>query len=131
MATLVYSSIGRDRSSILSLTNDFKSINKLMNCIFHLKSSERVIISNNRYYYAPSDEYKKYMKPIWEKVFDLPKKYPQYFHKKYSEIETSEEKIFNVVIQMDNRISELIKKVLAQTDYTEEKAAAKLQEFQS
>ena len=47
MATLVYSSIGRDRSSILSLTNDFKSINKLMNCIFHLKSSERVIISNN------------------------------------------------------------------------------------
>jgi|APGre2960657505_1045072.scaffolds.fasta_scaffold27560_3 hypothetical protein len=61
MATLVYSSIGRDRSSILSLTNDFKSINKLMNCIFHLKSSERVIISNNRYYYAPSDEYKKYI----------------------------------------------------------------------
>jgi len=32
-----------------------------MNCIFHLKSSERVIISNNRYYYAPSDEYKKYI----------------------------------------------------------------------
>ena len=29
----------------------------------------------------------------------------------------------------DNRTSDLVKKVLAQTDYTEEKAAAKLQEF--
>ena len=48
-------------------------------------------------YLMTREEYKTYMKPIWEKVFDLPKKYPQYFHKKYSEIETSEEKIFNVV----------------------------------
>ena len=30
---------------------------------------------------------------------------------------------------MDNRTSDLVKKVLAQTDYTEEKAAAKLHEF--
>ena len=46
-------------------------------------------------YLMTKDEYKKYMKPIWEKVFDLPKKYPQYFHKKYSEIETSEDENYN------------------------------------
>lgn len=46
-------------------------------------------------YLMTREEYKKYMKPIWEKVFDLPKKYPQYFYKKYNKIETSEEKIFN------------------------------------
>ena len=50
-------------------------------------------------YLMTKDEYKKYMKPIWEKVFDLPKKYPQYFYKQYDsygEIETSEDYIFNI-----------------------------------
>jgi hypothetical protein len=47
-------------------------------------------------YLMTREEYKTYMKPIWEKVFDLPKKYPQYFYKKYNNIETSEEKIFNI-----------------------------------
>jgi len=47
-------------------------------------------------YLMTREEYKTYMKPIWEKVFDLPKKYPQYFHKKYNNVETSEEKIFNI-----------------------------------
>lgn len=50
-------------------------------------------------YLMTREEYKAYMKPIWEKIFDLPKKYPQYFFREYDsygEIQTSEDYIFNI-----------------------------------
>lgn len=45
-------------------------------------------------YLMTREEYKKYIKPFWDKVFDLPKKHPQYFYNEYGyRIKTSEEEI--------------------------------------
>tara|TARA_R110000868_G_scaffold14285_8_gene66401 strand:+ start:15401 stop:15613 length:213 start_codon:yes stop_codon:yes gene_type:complete len=62
MATLVYSSKNYSRHHIqVSELNE--NVNKLMNSIFTYsrEKSERVFVSNNRYYYAPSPEYKAFV----------------------------------------------------------------------
>jgi len=53
-------------------------------------------------YLMTREEYKKYIKPFWDKVFDLPKKYPQYFYNRYGyEIITSEEEIPSLINDND------------------------------
>ena len=62
MATLVWSSKDYSRAHIqVSETND--NVNKLMNSIFTYsrEKSERIFVSNNRYYYAQSPEYKSFV----------------------------------------------------------------------
>ena len=41
-------------------------------------------------YLMTREEYKKYIKPIWDKLYGLPKKYPQYFAKNWRGLITSE-----------------------------------------
>jgi len=45
-------------------------------------------------YLMTREEYKKYIKPFWDKVFDLPKKYPQYFYDEYGRAIITSEKEF-------------------------------------
>ena len=54
-------------------------------------------------YLMTREEYKKHIKPFWDKVFDLPKKYPQYFYNEYGyRIKTSEEEIPSLINDNDN-----------------------------
>lgn len=61
-ATLVYSSRWYRSTTIQVYSDDTKwlSVNKLMDAIFK-KRTTRLIITDNKYYYNPSDEYKKYV----------------------------------------------------------------------
>lgn len=62
MATLVWSSKDYSRAHIqVSELNE--NVNKLMNSIFTYskEKSERIFVSNNRYYYASSPEYKAFV----------------------------------------------------------------------
>jgi hypothetical protein len=61
-ATLVYSSKWCDRSTIERFSDDYNSLvsSKLIEAIFK-KRSTRFIIKGDRYYYQPSDEYKKFV----------------------------------------------------------------------
>lgn len=62
MSTLIWSSKDYSRDHIMvSETNN--NVNKLMNSIFTYSKhkSERIFVSNNRYYYAPSPEYKEFV----------------------------------------------------------------------
>lgn len=61
-ATLVYSSRWYRSTTIQVYSDDTKwlSVNKLMDAIFK-KRTTRLTITDNKYYYNPSDEYKKYV----------------------------------------------------------------------
>ena len=60
-ATLVWSSRDHDRSNILTLTDGVSDAsNKLMESIFKGRTT-RLTITRNKYYYAPSEEYKKFV----------------------------------------------------------------------
>lgn len=61
-ATLVWSADHHDRSSILVLDNT-NNVSNLMDRIFvHTgKQSKRLTITQHKYFYAPSEEYKKHV----------------------------------------------------------------------
>jgi hypothetical protein len=61
-ATLVWSSEDHDRGNILTLDNT-TTYSSLMDRIFvHTgKQSKRLTITKHKYFYAPSEEYKKYV----------------------------------------------------------------------
>jgi len=62
MAVFVYSSRWCRSTTIQSYSDDIKclSINKLIDTIFR-KRSTRLTITENKYYYEPSDDYKKFV----------------------------------------------------------------------
>jgi hypothetical protein len=54
-------------------------------------------------YLMTREEYKKYIKPFWDKVFDLPKKYPQYFYNEYGSAIITSEKEFPFLINDNDK----------------------------
>jgi hypothetical protein len=59
-ATLVWKASDYPRQNILVL--DFTNATRLMYSIFRENSgSKRLVITRNKYFYNPSDEYKKYV----------------------------------------------------------------------
>jgi hypothetical protein len=60
-ATLVWRSADHPRHHIQVLENFSDNANKLMDAIFKAEMSKRIVITKNRYYYNPTDEYKSYM----------------------------------------------------------------------
>lgn len=57
--TLVWSSRDWTRDEILSSSDNVSNpANKLMNSIFNYRS-DRLVITRNKYFYNPSDEYKE------------------------------------------------------------------------
>jgi hypothetical protein len=59
MATLIWSSMDHDRSNILTLDNT-NSATRFFHKAFADSQSKRLTINNNRYFYAPSDEYRSF-----------------------------------------------------------------------
>jgi len=60
-ATLVYSSRQHTRNHINSYSDDITcNVGKLMDSVFRRRSS-RLTITGNKYFYAPSEEYKQYV----------------------------------------------------------------------
>lgn len=61
MRTLVYSSTWFSRTGILTYSDDTDLItSKLIDAIFR-KRTTRLTITDNKYFYNPSDEYKKFV----------------------------------------------------------------------
>jgi hypothetical protein len=58
--TLIWSSMDHDRSSILTLDHT-DSATRFFHKAFSRSESKRLTITKNKYYYAPSDEYKKFV----------------------------------------------------------------------
>ena len=59
-ATLIWSAKDHDRSSILVLDNtQFSVLDKIF--VYTGKQSNRLTISKNKYFYAPSEEYKQFV----------------------------------------------------------------------
>jgi hypothetical protein len=60
-ATLVWSSRDHDRSNILTFTDGVSDTsNKLMESIFKGRTT-RLTITKNKYFYAPSEDYKQHV----------------------------------------------------------------------
>ena len=59
-ATLVWSAMDHDRSSILVLDHT-DSATKFFHKVFAGSQSKRLTISRNKYFYAPSDEYRQHI----------------------------------------------------------------------
>lgn len=60
-ATLVWSSKDYSRHHIQVLENFSDNANKLLDAIFKADKSKRIVVTRNKYYYNPTDEYKSYM----------------------------------------------------------------------
>jgi hypothetical protein len=61
MATLIYSSSWSPiRPSVYSDDTDNEAVNKLIDAIFTART-KRLIVKNNKFYYASSKDYKKYV----------------------------------------------------------------------
>jgi hypothetical protein len=58
--TLVWSSMDHDRSNVLVLDNTDHAT-RFFHRVFANSQSKRLTISKNKYFYAPSDEYKSYI----------------------------------------------------------------------
>lgn len=58
--TLVWSSMDHDRSNVLVLDNTDHAT-RFFHKVFAKVESKRLTISRNKYFYAPSDEYKNYV----------------------------------------------------------------------
>lgn len=62
-ATMIWSSMDHERSNILTLDNT-DAATKLFHKIFSESEKKRLVITRNKYFYAPSEEYKNYVTRI-------------------------------------------------------------------
>jgi len=62
-ATMIWSSMDHERSNILTLDNT-DAATKLFHKIFSESEKNRLVITRNKYFYAPSEEYKKHVTRI-------------------------------------------------------------------
>ena len=60
MATLVWRARNHDRSGILVLDNT-SSATRFFHKAFSATESKRLVVTQNKYYYAASDEYKNFV----------------------------------------------------------------------
>jgi hypothetical protein len=61
--TLLWNSKDYSREHILIHCNETsKNANRIIDSIFRTKRTERLIVTKNRYFYNPSDEYKEYVR---------------------------------------------------------------------
>jgi len=59
MATLIWSSMDHDRSNILVLDNT-NAATRFFHKAFSKIESQRLVVTENKYFYAPSDDYKSF-----------------------------------------------------------------------
>ena len=60
MATLIWSSMDHDRTNILTLDHT-DSATTLFHKIFSESEKKRLVITENKYFYGPSDEYRNHI----------------------------------------------------------------------
>ena len=60
MATLIWSSMDHDRSNILVLDNT-NAATRFFHKAFSKTESQRLVVTENKYFYAPSDDYKSFV----------------------------------------------------------------------
>ena len=58
--TLVWSSMDHDRTNILVLDNT-DNATRFFHKVFAKVEAKRLVITRNKYFYAPSDEYRNYI----------------------------------------------------------------------
>lgn len=59
MATLIWSSMDHDRSNILVLDNT-SSATRFFHKAFAKSESKRLVVTDNKYFYTPSEEYRSF-----------------------------------------------------------------------